>query len=76
MRRLLIIMLFTISSCHAMEMDNAVILEHKSEVTGKDSEGHAVNGHIEDTASNSQKNSEKNIGGQATKETRSSIKTE
>ncbi|KTC64725.1 Uncharacterised protein (plasmid) [Legionella adelaidensis] len=43
---LIILLLFPLPSGYAIEMHNAVVLDHKSEITGEDDKGHAVNGHI------------------------------
>lgn len=54
------ILLFSTSPSYAMELHNATILDHKSEVTGADSTGHVVDGHIEDCKNKSFINALKN----------------
>ena len=60
MRILLIIAsLFAASSTFAIELDQAVILDHRSEVYGSDATGKAIDGHLSDEdASDSDKKNE------------------
>ena len=44
---LISISLILTSSAFSMSLNKAVILEHKTEVTGADSQGRAVSGHLD-----------------------------
>lgn len=57
-----IILLFTVSSCYAIELQHAVVLDHNSGISGRDDKGRAIDGHIEEAGKeipvfNSQKKS-------------------
>jgi len=45
---LTIILLFSASSCYAIELHNAIVLEHQSGISGGDDMGHPVDGHLEE----------------------------
>lgn len=42
-----IISMLVVSSVFAMKMHKATIIEHKAEITGNDSKGRAINGHLD-----------------------------
>jgi hypothetical protein len=49
---LIIVSLFIVSSSYATEMHHAIVLEHKSEISGSDDKGRAVDGHVETEGDN------------------------
>jgi hypothetical protein len=44
---LIFLSIIIISSAHSMNLNKATIIGHKAEVTGSDSSGRAINGHLE-----------------------------